>query len=85
MLTYVNSGDDVDLTIQGYVVTLNVPANAPTNVQNVANAIDQYILNGGTPPAGFQNLFNYTPAQIGTRSPNSKASRRRARKPARSS
>jgi uncharacterized protein with beta-barrel porin domain len=64
VLTYVNGGDDVDLTIQGYVVTLNVPANAPTNVQNVANTIDQYVLGGGTPPAGFQNLYNYTPAQI---------------------
>ena len=33
--------DDVYLTIQGVLFTLNVPANAPTNVQNVANAIDQ--------------------------------------------
>jgi uncharacterized protein with beta-barrel porin domain len=45
-------------------VTLNVPASAPATVQNVANAIDQYVLNGGTPPPGFQNLYNYTPAQI---------------------
>ncbi|MGB6504749.1 MAG: autotransporter domain-containing protein [Xanthobacteraceae bacterium] len=64
VLTYVMGGDDVDLTIQGYVVTLNVPANAPANVQNVANAIDPYVLNGGTPPPGFQNLYNYTPQQI---------------------
>jgi uncharacterized protein with beta-barrel porin domain len=58
--------DDAYLTIQGVLFTLNVPANAPTNVQNVANAIDQFIIGGGTPPAGFQNLFNYTPAQLET-------------------
>jgi uncharacterized protein with beta-barrel porin domain len=57
--------DDAYLTIQGVLFTLDVPANAPTNVQNVANAIDQFIIGGGTPPAGFQNLFNYTPAQLG--------------------
>ena len=85
VLTYINGGDDVDLTIQGYLVTLNVPANAPTNVQNVANVIDQYVLNGGTPPPGFQNMLILRRRRSRLRLRNWPASRRPARRPAPSS
>ena len=32
--------------------------------KNVANAIDTFLNNGGTPPPGFQNLFNLTGPQL---------------------
>jgi autotransporter-associated beta strand protein len=41
-----------------------LPPNAPLNAVNVANAIDNFIHSGGTLPAGFQNVFNFSPAQL---------------------
>jgi uncharacterized protein with beta-barrel porin domain len=41
-----------------------LPPGAPQNVVNVANAIDNFLAGGGTPPAGFQNLFNLSPTQL---------------------
>lgn len=38
------------------VVTLTLPGNASVNQQNVGSAINNFLLAGGTPPAGFQNL-----------------------------
>ncbi len=56
--------DDVFLTAQNGALVPLLPPNPPQNVLNVANAIDTAIQSGVTPPAGFQNLFNYTPAQL---------------------
>jgi uncharacterized protein with beta-barrel porin domain len=50
--------NDVYLSMPSYVITLVAPANAPANAQNVTNAINQFILAGGTVPAGLQNLAN---------------------------
>jgi outer membrane autotransporter protein len=52
----------VDLTVQNGALLL--PSGAPTNVVNVGNGINTAIQNGVAPPPGFQNLFNFTPAQI---------------------
>jgi outer membrane autotransporter protein len=38
--------------------TLVTPAGSTTNQQNVANALNTFIIGGGTPPPGFQNLAN---------------------------
>jgi uncharacterized protein with beta-barrel porin domain len=43
-----------------------LPPNTPGNAVNVAGVIDNFILGGGTLPAGFQNIFNFTPAQLET-------------------
>ncbi len=48
--------NDVYLSYENSFETLQVPTNATTNERNVANAINDYILGGNTPPAGFQNL-----------------------------
>jgi uncharacterized protein with beta-barrel porin domain len=56
--------DDVLLTIGFNQLAPLLPANAPVNVVNVTHAIDTFILNGGTLPAGFSSLFNYSTAQI---------------------
>jgi autotransporter-associated beta strand protein len=56
---------DVFVTFSLNQLTPLLPAGTSTNVRSVASAIDGYIQNGGTPPAGFQALFNLTPAQIG--------------------
>ena len=52
------------LTVENGALVPLLPPSAPQNVLNVANAIDTAIQNGVTPPPGFQNLFNYTPAQL---------------------
>jgi uncharacterized protein with beta-barrel porin domain len=54
--------DDVSLTLLSFSPLL--PPNAPVNPTNVAAAIDGFINAGGTLPAGFQNLYNLTPAQL---------------------
>jgi uncharacterized protein with beta-barrel porin domain len=54
----------VDLTVQYASLIPLLPPGAPQNVLNVANAIDNAILSGATPPSNFQNLFNFTPAQL---------------------
>ncbi len=42
-----------------------LPAGAPINVVNVANAIDTFTSGGGANlPPGFQNLFFFTPQQL---------------------
>ena len=56
--------DDVFLSVTYNSLTSLLPPNPPQNVLNVANGIENAIQNGVTPPAGFQNLFNYTPAQL---------------------
>jgi uncharacterized protein with beta-barrel porin domain len=57
-------GNTIDLTVKYGSLQPLLPANAPANVVNVANAIDTAIQNGVTPPAGFQALFNLPPAQL---------------------
>ena len=56
--------DDVFLSVTYNSLISLLPPNPPQNVLNVANGIENAIQNGVTPPAGFQNLFNYTPAQL---------------------
>jgi uncharacterized protein with beta-barrel porin domain len=56
--------DDVFMTVQNGVLVL--PPGAPQNVVNVANGINSAIAGGSTLPQNFQNLFNYTPAQLQT-------------------
>jgi uncharacterized protein with beta-barrel porin domain len=56
--------DDVYLTVQNGALT--PPPGAPQNVVNVANAINSALTGGSTLPPNFQNLFNYTPAQLQT-------------------
>src|SRR5262249_19740417 len=41
-----------------------LPPGAPINVLNVAGALDNSVANGGTLPAGLQNLYNLAPAQL---------------------
>ncbi len=55
--------NDVFLTLVG-PLTLTLPSGLSGNQQNVGNAINAFINSGGTLPAGFQNLFNLTPAQL---------------------
>jgi uncharacterized protein with beta-barrel porin domain len=56
--------DDAFVTVQNGALVPLLPPNPPQNVLNVANAIDTAIQSGVTPPPGFQNLFDYTPAQL---------------------
>ena len=48
----------------GLTFTSLLPPGSPTNVLNVAAALDNSVANGGTLPAGLQNLYNLTPAQL---------------------
>jgi uncharacterized protein with beta-barrel porin domain len=58
--------DDVSLTYLGpNLLKALLPSNAPINPTNVAAAIDAFTTAGGTPPGGFQNLYNLTPQQLG--------------------
>ena len=45
-------------------LTSLLPPGAPANVIRVADAIDNAILSGASPPAAFQNLFSLTPTQL---------------------
>jgi uncharacterized protein with beta-barrel porin domain len=56
--------DDVFLTFKLNSLLPLLPPGTPQNVLNVANAIDNFILGGGTLPAGFSNLFNLSGAQL---------------------
>jgi hypothetical protein len=56
--------NDVFLTVQNGSLLPLLPPGAPINVINIANGIDNAIANGAPIPAGFQNIFNFTPAQI---------------------
>jgi Autotransporter beta-domain len=48
----------------GTTFTSLLPPGSPTNVLNVAGALDNSVANGGTLPAGLQNLYDLTPAQL---------------------
>jgi uncharacterized protein with beta-barrel porin domain len=48
----------------GTTVTSLLPPGSPTNVLNVAGAIDNFAGNGGTLSAALQNLYNLSPAQL---------------------
>jgi len=62
-ITYPDS-QDVDLTVAQGLITTLLPPNAPINVVNVANGIDNAIVSGAPLPPGFQNIFNFSPAAI---------------------
>src|SRR6266481_2186633 len=48
----------------GTTFTSLLPPGSPTNVLNVAGALDNSVANAGTLQAGLQNLYNLTPAQL---------------------
>jgi uncharacterized protein YhjY with autotransporter beta-barrel domain len=48
----------------GTTFTSLLPPGSPTNVLNVAGALDNSVTNGVTLQAGLQNLYNLTPAQL---------------------
>ena len=48
----------------GTTLTSFLARGSPTNVLNVAGALDNSAANGATLPAGLQNLDNLTPAQL---------------------
>ena len=56
--------DDVYLTMNFAVLTPLLPPGATINERDVAGAIDAFVLGGGSLPAGFQNIFNFSPQQI---------------------
>ena len=56
--------DDVFITFGLNSLLPLLPPGVPANGVNVANAIDNFLAGGGTPPAGFQNLFNLSPTQL---------------------
>jgi len=63
-LDYTTNPDDVFLDVVFGTLIPLLPPGAPQNVINVANAIDNAITSGATLPPNFQNLFNFTPAQL---------------------
>lgn len=56
--------DDVFITFALTSLLPLLPPGAPANDLAVANTIDNFIAGGGTPPAGFTNLFNFSGAQL---------------------
>ncbi len=56
--------DDVYVTFNPATLRSLLPSPAPVNPSNVAAAIDHVAGSGGTLPAGFQSLFNLSPAQL---------------------
>ncbi|MBV9558183.1 MAG: autotransporter outer membrane beta-barrel domain-containing protein, partial [Pseudolabrys sp.] len=50
--------DDVSLTFIPSTVTPELPSNTPPNARNTATAIDSFVANGNTLPAGFAALTN---------------------------
>lgn len=64
-LTY--DANDVFLTLGAGApskLTSLLPPGAPTNVVNVAGAVDNFTGGGGTLSGGFQGLFNLAPPQL---------------------
>jgi uncharacterized protein with beta-barrel porin domain len=64
--------NDVFLSLPSYTVTLVTPPGGSLNAQNAVNALNTFILAGGSLPAGFQNLggltgnaFNTAATQLG--------------------
>ena len=53
----------ITLALNGFL-SPTLPAGAPINPTNVAGGIDRFITAGGILPAGFNNLFLLTPAQL---------------------
>ena len=41
-----------------------LPSGSSTNVRNVASALDNFVMNGGTLQTGLQNLYNLSPSQL---------------------
>jgi hypothetical protein len=64
-VTWSNIAEDLAITLglNGFISPL-LPPNAPINPTNVAAGIDRAINAGVTLPAGFNNLFLLTPAQL---------------------
>jgi uncharacterized protein with beta-barrel porin domain len=60
--TVTYDANDAFLVLAPAVLISQLPSGSPTNVTNVANAIDA--ANTGTPPLAFQNLFNLPPQQL---------------------
>ena len=58
------AADDVYLTFVATDLVGVLPPGAPTNVINVANALDNFSNNGGTLPIQFSNVFNLSGAQL---------------------
>lgn len=48
----------------GTTFTSLLPLGPPTNVRNVATALDNSVAGGSTLPTALQNLYNLTPAQL---------------------
>ena len=56
--------NDVFLNVGTGFTLLSAPSGANQNEQNVLNGINNFILNGGTPPGNFQNLNNLSNAAL---------------------
>ena len=48
----------------GTTITSLLPPGAPANVINTAGALDNFVNNGGTVPAGLRESYNLTPTQL---------------------
>ena len=57
-------GNNVDISYGASIALLQPPSNATTNEQNVANGINNAILDGDSLPAGFSNLGNLSGAAL---------------------
>jgi uncharacterized protein with beta-barrel porin domain len=64
--TFTLSAQALGLSVQTLPPTFTslLPPGSPTNVLNVAAALDNSVANGSTLQAGLQNLYNLTPAQL---------------------
>jgi outer membrane autotransporter protein len=58
--------DPLSGTLNEATISPLLPPGVPTNVLNVAGAIDQFVASGGLLPAGFANVFNFSQQQITT-------------------
>jgi uncharacterized protein with beta-barrel porin domain len=56
--------NDVYVTFKWAQFSPLLPSNAPVNIVNTAAAIDHFISSDGALPAGFQNLYDHSPAQL---------------------
>ena len=57
--------NDVYVTFKWAPLGPLLPRNAPVNIANTAAAIDDFTNRGGALPAGFQNLYDLSPAELG--------------------